>query len=357
VTAAPSVRDALRKAIDELTRAVRNRDVKHAARESEALRELSDELLASALLSIAYAAEVGDPDGAVLLAEDVSRRHDFGFGAKDPDVRIRTTWSIPRQDTSPGLPWHVTGSLLGLDLALAPLALHRVNVERVLEAPRLTSNERDAFALSVSLLNPFALRDADRDAIAGAIERGRSRALALRPDAGLDAMADEIAMESWRRRAMRWTLDHEPDAVLSMLSLAELLTLGGGRADQLQAWGMSMLASRGCVCSRLALPGRASILWGRPQLGLTASVVADLNLHVAVMLKELHLPAALAKVILSGAMQDFVDEVKPTDDADWLTLARMARLVPRDRVEDYIAAATASGPLVPDTLRLPSQVP
>ena len=48
-------------------------------------------------------------------------------------------------------------------------------------------------------------------------------------------------------------------------------------------------------------------------------------------------------------MQDFIDDVKPTDDGDWLTLVRRARTVPRDRVEDYIAAATATGPLVPDS--------
>jgi hypothetical protein len=53
-------------------------------------------------------------------------------------------------------------------------------------------------------------------------------------------------------------------------------------------------------------------------------------------------------VVLSGAMQDFIDEVKPTDDADWLTLARSARSVSRDRIEDYVAVATAVGPLVPD---------
>ena len=47
----------------------------------------------------------------------------------------------------------------------------------------------------------------------------------------------------------------------------------------------------------------------------------------------------------------FIDEVKPTDDGDWLTLARAARTVTRERVEDYIAAATAAGPLVPDTGR------
>ena len=43
-------------------------------------------------------------------------------------------------------------------------------------------------------------------------------------------------------------------------------------------------------------------------------------------------------------MQDFIDEVKPTDDADWLTLVRAARAATRERIEDYIAAATAAGP-------------
>ena len=63
------------------------------------------------------------------------------------------------------------------------------------------------------------------------------------------------------------------------------------------------------------------------------------------MLKELRLPAALARVVLSGAVQDFIDEVRPTDDADWLTMARTASSLSRERVEDYVALATATGPL------------
>ena len=81
-----------------------------------------------------------------------------------------------------------------------------------------------------------------------------------------------------------------------------------------------MLTTQGCLCTRLTPPGRWPTLLGRPQLGLTASGMADLNLHVAMLLKELQLPAALAKVVLSGAVH-------------------------------YIAAATAAGPLVPDTGR------
>ena len=76
--------------------------------------------------------------------------------------------------------------------------------------------------------------------------------------------------------------------------------------------------------------------------------MADLNLHVATRLRELQLPAALARVVLSAAMQDFIDEVKPTDEADWITMTRAARVLTREQVEDYVAAATAAGPLMPD---------
>jgi hypothetical protein len=344
----PNAHEALQKVVDELTRAIKNKEAKRAARESESLNELADELLAGAVLSIAYAADVGDPEGTVLLAADVSHRHDFGLGAKDSDLRTRLAWSMPHPEVTPGVPWRVAGSLLGLDVALAPLALRRLNFERVLEAPKLTTNQRDAFAVSVALLNPYDLRDADRDRIADAIDRGTRRVAALSGEGALDAAADEISVEPWRRRAIRWTFAHERDRVTSLLTLTELLVLGGGKPPELDAWGMVSVSS-GCLCPRLPRPGSWPRLVGRPQLGLVAAGVADLNLHVAVMLKELGLPAALARVILSGAMQDFIDEVKPTDDGDWLTLVRRARTVPRDRVEDYIAAATATGPLVPDS--------
>src|SRR4029079_5898232 len=148
--------------------------------EAAPLLECADTVLADVLLSIAYAADVGDPDGTVMLAEDVSRRHDFGFGAREADVRLRLGWGVPRAEVTPGVPWHVSGSLLGLDIGLAQLALRRLNFERVLEAPKLTSNERDTFATAVSLMTPFTLRDADRDAIADAVAAGQRRLGALR---------------------------------------------------------------------------------------------------------------------------------------------------------------------------------
>jgi hypothetical protein len=309
---------------------------------------------------------LGDPEGAVLLAGDVSYRHDFGFAVKDSTMRARASWSVPRQEIAPNVPWHVNGSLIGLDIGLASLALRRMNFDHLTGAPKLTSNERDSFAASVSLLNPYALRDEDRDRIAEGIARGTTRVLALATNAAaLDTLADDIGMGGARRRALRWTLTHEPDRLATMFSLTEMLSLGtpavsgadrltSGFDAGLDAWGMTALTTSGCLCSRLAPPGQWWLVVGRPQLGVVASAIADLNLHVAVKLKELKVPAALAKAVLAAAMQDFIDEVHPTDAADWLTVSRAARTATREQIEDYLAAATADGPLVPDNTRRPT---
>ena len=111
---------------------------------------------------------------------------------------------------------------------------------------------------------------------------------------------------------------------------------------------MSALATSGCMCTRLSPPDQWRSLSGRPQLGLMASTVADLNLRVAVVLSELQLPAAAAKAVLSAAIQDFIDEARPTDFNDWLSLVRAGQAVPRERIEDYVAIATAEGPFVPE---------
>jgi hypothetical protein len=76
---------------------------------------------------------------------------------------------------------------------------------------------------------------------------------------------------------------------------------------------------------------------------------------VAVVLHNLQLPAVLAKSVLAAAMQDFVDGINPTDGNDWLTLARAAQEIGQERFEDYIAAATADGPLLPDASGTPGQ--
>ena len=346
----PNPRDALGKAIDELGKLA---NPSSPARNGRAVADLvaaADEATAQALVSLAYAVDLGDPDGAALLPGDVSRRHDFGFGQRDNDQRLRAAWMTPRADVSPGVPWHVDGSLLGLDVAMAPAGLRRIGGDRDLVAPTLTSNDRETFIVGFGLMNPFALTDTSRDAIAEAIERGHRRVLAIQA-ADVESLANELDLDGWRRRAIRWTVAHERDRLESMLSLGELLALGDPAHEiNLAPWGTSAMVSTGCVCTQMA-SGRLPLFLGRRQIGLLAATVPDLNLHVARTLASLRLPARLAKFVLSAAVQDFVDEVRGTDPDDWLSLIRGAGALPRDRIEDYVAAAAADGPLVPDSSR------
>jgi hypothetical protein len=342
-----SARESVARAIADLSRGNRQ-DVQRVARVAASLEELVDVMLGDALLSITYAFQLGDPDGSATLARNVALRHDFGFSRRESEVRARTPWALPRQDYLPGVPWHVIGSVLGLDVALAPLALRRTNLDRLPDAPRLPAHERNAFALSVSLVNPRRLRDADLGAIAGALARGRDRVAAMaRGEESLASVAEAIALDGWRRREIEWTIANDPASLADSFALAELLVIGGGDRTVFDAWGTSGLTSAGCLCARLALPWTWRMLAGRPQAAPIAAGVADLHLHVALTLHELRLPAALAHAVLSAAALDFIDGVAPKDDYDWLTVARTAQAVPPERFEDYVAAAAASdGPLV-----------
>ena len=354
---------AIREAVQALTSIKRPTDLPEARRAGAQLSTVADVMLGEALLSLAYALDLGDPDGTILIAGDPSRRHDFGYGLPGHDARVKAMWSVALTETRGG-PSHLVGSALALDVAMGSLALRRISTDRVPEAPMLNLMQRDGFAATVAVMDPRALTDEDRDEIAARVDRGRGRVDALVSSPGAidapggpgrpgridttDAIAREAGLDGWRTRALSWTARHEPDRVARLFSMTELLVLGGGSPSAFNAWGTYALRTAGCLCTEIAAPGRWQSWWGLSQAGLPAALVADLPLRVAVVLHNLHLPAVLAKPVLAAAMQDFIDSVNPTDGNDWLTLARAAQAVGRERFEDYIAAATSDGPLLPD---------
>jgi hypothetical protein len=61
----------------------------------------------------------------------------------------------------------------------------------------------------------------------------------------------------------------------------------------------------------------------------------------------LHLPAMLTPGVRASALPDYLNEARPLHGDDWFTMARHLDRVSADRFEDYIAALTAGGPLVP----------
>jgi len=318
-------------------------------RAAAALVEAADDLGAETLVSIVYALSLGDPDGPALVAGDISRRHDFGFGSRDVESRLRTPWMTPTQDASNGIAWHVDGSLLGLDVGLATLHLRRLGADRPLDAPTLSSNQRQVFAETVALMSPALVTDASRDAIARAIGDGERRVNDAGGALDVEPILAAVHVDGWRARAIRWTAVHDRARLESMFSLREMAALGGLAATaDLDRWGTSAVGSAGCWCTVAPPAALHALATGRPQLGLLAATVSDLELHVARMLAELQVPAAVAPFVLSGVVQDFADSVRPTDGDDWLTLVRTARTFTREQIEDYIAAATADGPLIPD---------
>ncbi len=343
-------RDALEWVTDlvrSLERVKAADDLSRVARVATSLQALAERAFAEALLSLAYAAELGDPEGPAMLAGNVAMRHDFGFGRRDTDGRLKTLWALPRQEFQPGVPWHLGGSLLGLDIALAPLALRRMNMDRLADAPRLSSIERESLAVSVALLEPSRLTDHDRDTVAAAVERGRARVDRLTAHPGeLDSLTTELGLGGYRRRSLAFALKTSPAAVVAQFSVSDLLLLGGASLDDLHAWGQPALYSTGCVCTSFQ-PSRAwRALEGRVQLPVMTATMGDLNLTMGIMLRDLGVPTALLKAVLTLAMQELIDGLG--DRGDWWGLSAAARDITRQTVEDYVSfAAAVDGPLVP----------
>jgi hypothetical protein len=80
---------------------------------------------------------------------------------------------------------------------------------------------------------------------------------------------------------------------------------------------------------------------------MTASAFPDLNLRLAELLEELHMPAVLLAPILTSATLDFVNSVVSRDPDDRRGLVEFVQALRTERVEQYLALLTTDGPLVP----------
>jgi hypothetical protein len=156
--------ETIGQVINELTRITHAQDLPRAARAVAPIFGLADEILADALLSLTYALDLGNPDGTTLMGGNVSRRHDFGFLNREANKREHAAWSTPARAISPGVPWHVAGSALSLDLALSALALRRIDSGEIPAAPVLLMPDRETFTKTLAWMNPFDLTDESRDA-------------------------------------------------------------------------------------------------------------------------------------------------------------------------------------------------
>ncbi len=321
---------------DDLERAVR--DVRRAV----------DWYLARALVSIVYAPHLGDADSPALLAGDPSRLHDFGLRDTRLDVRLAAMWGLPAEQRDPQVGWRVGGSLLGLDVALVRFALRRVPSEIMPSPPSLTDIERQALSEPVALASPFDFDQAALGRLVRALQDGRARVAAAPPGALAD-VARAAGVDEWRAELLPWLARQEPDRLLDEWSLAELVRLGLGEpaGPAFDPWGVSDLSADGAW--RCRFPDRQpwALLAGRKSVRIVAALVPDLAIRTGELLVAHALPARLAAGVLSVAVQDLLDTVRTLHEDDWLTLVAQARQVTASRLEDYVAALTMGGPLIP----------
>jgi hypothetical protein len=304
--------------------------------------------LAAALCALAYAPALGDPDGAATLSPDVVERHDFGGTPSAPGREV--AWFPAQERAGAGGPWHVTGSLLGLDLALARSALRRLSIDDMPAVPTVNLNDQLTLARTAVALRWVDFDDATRDELAEAIRRGRDRVAAAGSSvAGLLALADEVALTSASRQTLGWTLASFPEARPSLFSTRDLLWLGRPRVDRatLARWGVISDPVDGRLATRFDTPTSWDHLAGRPDMGVLATQVPDLTLRLVEATAEKQVPAALIPALLLFATQDYWHEVEARFADDWPAMVRGAAAITTGRVEDYVAALASAGPLRP----------
>jgi hypothetical protein len=236
-------------------------------------------------------------------------------------------------------------------MALAQLALRRLDLSDMPSQPTLSTNERASATFTASFFASLSGADRVRDEIAAAIARGRARVAALRADrTEIDRIAREAGLSEWRREALGWTLEQERDKALARFSLGELFWLGSPRASSsgsFDAWGAATVALDGCLCLRMPAAEPWESRAGRAAAGYLATRGSDVGLRVAEVLAELKLSAALAPAVVAYAMQDVIDFARPGYFDDWPAFQRTARDLSRERLMDYISAIAADGALIP----------
>jgi hypothetical protein len=276
----------------------------------------------------------------------VADRHDFGM----PQQARAGAWQAPTARTDPLRGWHVGGALLGLDLTLVDRALVSVSSKPPLRAPTVDSIDRRGFVEAAALVEPAAITDADMMTIVTAIRHGHERVARVRSPADAVAIADEIRLSPARRTLLSWTAARRPEWLPAFLAPVEVFWLGlegASPGTTLHAWGAPVGARTGCACLRLDAPRALDALAGRRYAAILASGFPDLNLRLAELLSELHVPAALLAPVLAAATLDLVTNADVRDRDDRRGLETFVWALRRDAVEQYLALLTTGGPLVP----------
>jgi hypothetical protein len=307
-------------------------------------------LLADALLALVYTPALGDPEGPALLSRDVPLRHDFGLDMGASPRREFLPWLPPREQIGDGMPWRVTGAILGLDLGLARLALRRIDDNDMPQAPTINLNDEITLARTAMVLNPHDLTDAARGELVAAIARGRARVESARHNlAAITELARESRFSPALIQVLPWMAARTPESIPALFGLRDLMWLGTPAlsGDELDRWGVYMEPLDSRLRSAMPPPAPWEDFGGRAEAGMMGTQAPDLTLRLVEESARLKLPAQLIPALLTYATQDFWHDVEARFPDDLPAMTRQALALSSSRVEDYVAALAGDGPLRP----------
>jgi hypothetical protein len=301
--------------------------------------------LAAALTTLVYATALGDAEGPASLSPDIATRHDLGLDSTSL-VREIVPWGLPEERQGIG-PWRIQGSLIGMDLSLARLALRRVADQQMPSAPTLTLNDLGTLTRTAVVMVPADLVDAHRDEIAAAIARGRQRVAAAGTAAEFATLAREIGMSDVTRELLPWIVSRQRESAGTVFSLRDAMWLGKPQlaARDLDRWGVAADAIDGRRTTRMPGPEPWEDYAGRSEAGQITTQVPDVTLRLVEETARRRLPASLVPALLGFALEDYWHEVQARFADDWIRLTRQAAALSPERFEDYVAALTGNGPL------------
>lgn len=345
-----NVSEVLLDAVEDLGGIDEQRRVGNAARVAARLHTLTAALTADFLRSVTYAIALPDPRSSLLDGGDVSHQHDLGVEGRTLFEREGVAWGLPeRQEGGPDTV-RARGSLLGLDLALADLALGQAVLDRFERPANWTFEDLRIYVQTLVLFNPFDRRLANVEDVARALRDGRQRLVDGWANPGeLDAALRGAGVAPLRRALIAWMRTNEAQSAERLMSTAELVRLGGGPDASTAAapWGASALVLNGCLCLAVQ-PGLAWEFYaGRGGAwGYLGARSPDLLLVLADALHAMQAPPSLAADVLPVAMQSIVERTHPAHVDDLLTIVRNSRMS-RESVGRLVGTATEGRSLFP----------
>lgn len=308
---------------------------------------VADAAFTEALLGLVYAMHLGRADGPISLAPAVASRHNWVIG--EPGRDAHDVWRWPREVIGSPAGWHVSGAVLGLEVALGRLRLPDLAIERVSSQPRVNANDRRTLALGVALLSPRGPSDEVRDAVAAAIGRGRERLQEL-PRLAADErarLARHAAWSAWRVNEIEWSLEHDRDALESQHTVGDAFWIGTGGTlpDGVPAAGWA--GPRTAADGRLELEVQSPWPWemhmGRPGTGVLTATFLDPALKALDWLAARGYPGRLAGPLVGALVVEVVYAAPLAHADDLLAMAAVVKHASPDELDDMMGQLVVDG--------------